>query len=36
MDYAKKINMSTKMEIEFELPMYASKWTQINKSSVES
>ena len=36
MDHAKKINMSTKMERELEFPMYASKRTRTDKTSVES
>ena len=36
MDHVEKINMSTKIEREFEFPMDASKWTWINKIVVES
>ena len=36
MEYPEKVNMSKKMDREFEFPMYASKWTWINKTSVES
>ena len=36
MDHPEKINMSTEMEREFELPMYATKRTRIDKTSVES
>ena len=35
-DHAEKINTSTKIERKIEFPMYASKWTQINKTSVHS
>ena len=31
MDHVEKNNMSTKVEREFEFPMYASMWTWINK-----
>ena len=34
-DHAEKINMRTYIEREFELPMYATKWTRIDKTSVE-
>ena len=36
MDHSEKINMSIEIKREFELPMHASKWTWINKTSVES
>ena len=36
MDHAEIINMRIEIEREFEFPMYASKWTWINKTSVES
>ena len=35
-DYVEKIKMTTKMDRKFEFPIHASKWTQINKASVES
>ena len=35
MDHVEKINMSTKIEGEFELRMHVTKWTRIDKTSVE-
>ena len=35
MDHVEEINMNIVIESEFEFPMYAFKWTWINKRLVE-
>ena len=35
-DHVEKIKMSTDMEREFEFPMYATNWTQIDRTSIEA